>query len=778
MAAPVDKTRTELGRRFPSPSRVPRSVTGFSPGGATPTGYSYLNRAPALVTSTRRGPVRSVTESPPAPATSDMPKTTRLPASCNESQLSESSSSPPRRPAMRAFPRSNTTPNLHSTHVASSAGRIQAPLAAHSLADLPRDPRTWLPDEVSIYLFHVFVNVPVPVMETLAHFVASAHLTGKAFLRLRERDLEKKGMNTRWRRLLCEASRRLRRDALRRRIWSGREDEWSGSDEGGSDRPRDTESAREGSQLANGEKRVMTITLKRIQNRKYVKDVIQGLEPAASDENQPRVPGLRPRRKETASWAHADTEGYTSSRDAVSPSFGEGYVRGRVTSLTYQKDSGSWTTRQRQDKDGFSQSSSVDSIIGLRNDSPGGPSESADESKCTVSVPSQGADWSEAPVLLVAASEEDRTDIAGETEDVSPWSPLEPGLIDAILESDMSRSQESDIFSMSRDYNMSSASTLAGDIDYDPVKRVRASTSQSEDDFWRGNGVEDDGRREMESDREAKEEETNVVTGEEKFDEDRYQDSPEDEPENESAPQLARDSFRLSKPPDFHARTFSRASTRSTRSLFTALETDSVGTIRSDYATAPSDFGSLTYSAPRRKKITSVTTLFGLGIAEAELEGQEVTHGELSGIEESLPIKSAELSSSDPQNAGSDGEEEEGQFDDPAEETEPTSALNLTEHSTCTNSDSRIPTSNQRDAQPFATSPNSGEGDPSPSSDGDGPSSWQTLLRSTIDQLQYVRGCMGLRALPAYAVALGMGAVVVLGSAALNGVVGRKGVRG
>lgn len=685
---------------------------------------------------------------------------------------------------------------------------MYAPLAAHSLADLPRDPRTWLPAEVSIYLFHVFANVPVPVMETLAQFVASAHLSGKAFLGLRERDLEQKGMNTRWRRLLCEAARRLRRDALRRRIWSGREDEWSGSDDGASECPREAEQSRVGSQLAQGDKRVMTITLKRIQNRMYVKDAVQGLEPLRTEEKQRESADIAPRRKETTSWRCGGVAEYTSPRGLVSPPVGEGYVRGRVTSLTSQSGSSSVTTRQSRGKDAFSQSYTADSIVGTSEELPEAPSGG---SNALQGDNAQALDGSAPATSPFASADEDQASIAEveeDNEDVSPWSPLEQGLIDAILDVDLSRSEESDTFQTSHASSISSSSALAGDVDDDPIKRDRLSMQISVGSPWRTMEVEDD---KVAAD-DAKHEDilghdsavdgdslvapffdneyasasdadkaTDVCTEGDVSDEDRYQDSPTDESAFEPILNSTAGRLSPSQTSYFHPRTLSRASTRSSTSFLSAFEGSADDTMRSQPATAPHTSGILRY-APRRNAPASVATLFGLGIAEVELDAPSDVQEEL--LVEPHLFGSAEAVSSAVLNVETDDEEEQGRFDDPAEETEYTSSADSSERSIT--GDSRLTSS--RDGAPILATPSnanpprpdSTDRDPGPDDADAAPSSscWQTLLRSTLDQLHYVRGCMGLRALPAYAVALGVGAALVLGSAVLKEVVGRRGAKG
>jgi hypothetical protein len=545
----------------------------------------------------------------------------------------------------------------------------------------------------------------------------------------------------------------------------------------------------------------MTITLKRIQNRKYVKDAIQGLEPSAAEEQHSVAAQTKPRRKETASWAHTDAEGYTPSREVVSPPFGQGYVRGRVTSLTSQAESGSTPTRHRRGKDAFSQSYTVDSVVGATNGMPEVPAESPNVDRAE----HQGWDWPAPATALFEAPEEGSasiTEVVEEKEDVLPWSPLEQGLIDAILEAGLSRSEESDLFDTSNASITSSTSILADEVDYDPVKPTRSSTSMSDGDLWRNTGVEDDENALLETkhDKEAGHHSavendskladelvdghkgtrcqnaakvTDVRAEEVSSDEDRYQDSPDDESADQPipTPTVGRRS-----PSYFHPRTLSKASTRS-RSFLSALDGAPSDTIRSDHATVSRGSGSAKYT-PRRNRqgVSNVTTLFGLGIAEVELEYPEDVQDEVisSNVPRSLDI--AEVSPVAVLDLETDQEGEEGQFDDPTQEEEYNSSLDTTDDSQGVASSPEPPplASSSADATPAQPDP------PLPDSNVASPSAspWGTLLRSTLDQLQYVRGCMGLHALPAYAVVLGVGAAVVLGSAVVKEVVGRRGARG
>ncbi len=72
---------------------------------------------------------------------------------------------------------------------------------------------------MALYLSHVLCLVPQPIVEDVSSFVRAQRMGGKLFLRLREADLDALGLNVRWRTLMMEAVRKLRRDCLMGRIW-------------------------------------------------------------------------------------------------------------------------------------------------------------------------------------------------------------------------------------------------------------------------------------------------------------------------------------------------------------------------------------------------------------------------------------------------------------------------------------------------------------------------------------------------------------------------------
>ncbi|KAI5476701.1 hypothetical protein MNV49_007359 [Pseudohyphozyma bogoriensis] len=87
-----------------------------------------------------------------------------------------------------------------------------------ALADLPQDPRKWLPSQLSVYLSHTLGLSPL-LQDDITAFVRSARISGKVFLRLRDDDMEDLGINVLWRPTLSEARERLRKEALGGRMW-------------------------------------------------------------------------------------------------------------------------------------------------------------------------------------------------------------------------------------------------------------------------------------------------------------------------------------------------------------------------------------------------------------------------------------------------------------------------------------------------------------------------------------------------------------------------------
>lgn len=70
------------------------------------------------------------------------------------------------------------------------------------VSELPSDPKTWTPSQLSVYLAHVLKLTPRPVIADVMRFVVKRGLTGKRFLRLRDQDLVEMGIN-----IACKWSR-------------------------------------------------------------------------------------------------------------------------------------------------------------------------------------------------------------------------------------------------------------------------------------------------------------------------------------------------------------------------------------------------------------------------------------------------------------------------------------------------------------------------------------------------------------------------------------------
>ncbi|SPC64241.1 uncharacterized protein UHOD_05110 [Ustilago sp. UG-2017b] len=211
------------------------NVAGFSPGGQVFEGYSYLSRSTSMSTSTRSRPKGLQSRTPsdvhvasPPTASRKLPSTPssliipRLAASPTTSPFTNATDLPKRRSTIHRMPSSISTPELqtisilqpHPAHSDSEAERL-----AEAVANLPHNPKIWLPSQVALYLTHVLGLVPRPVVEDVTAYVRSSRMGGRAFLRLSEKDLERQGLNLKWRKLMIEAVRKLRRDALRGRIW-------------------------------------------------------------------------------------------------------------------------------------------------------------------------------------------------------------------------------------------------------------------------------------------------------------------------------------------------------------------------------------------------------------------------------------------------------------------------------------------------------------------------------------------------------------------------------
>ncbi|CAO1629272.1 unnamed protein product [Jaminaea pallidilutea] len=319
------------------------SVSGFTPGGPIPHGYSYLQQdVKKIRTPTRTGGDINGGMSRSASGI-NVPPLPRLPSF---------PSTPPSRPsAPPQLVRSKTTPELQRntktysldpSPVASSSSSSSSSSQLTSL--LLTDPRTWTPSEVTLYLSHVLCLVPLPLLQDLHAFVRKERLGGKAFLRLREADLEAKGVNWRWRRLMTEASIRLRRDALKRRIWSGRQHDWAAPEETEDDDTSHS-SDLQWSPSMQPQQRVITATLKRIKDRQYVRGAVEALESTAScdadlsyNAGLAGSPSPRPLTRHLSSASSSSSSSATSTEVKVPVK--EGFVRGQAMNIASRANQG------------------------------------------------------------------------------------------------------------------------------------------------------------------------------------------------------------------------------------------------------------------------------------------------------------------------------------------------------------------------------------------------------------------------------------------------------
>ncbi|KAL0060188.1 hypothetical protein AAF712_013035 [Marasmius tenuissimus] len=142
---------------------------------------------------------------------------------------------PPPSHQPRRLKRSETT-----TGTPPAPSPIAAPL---TLEELPPNPKQWTPSQLSIYLATALRisgpgELPAPVANDIARFVRERKITGRVFLRLSEEELEAYGMNKLWRTALLSASRTLRQNVLKGRIWGIPDDENNNSNDSPSPSPQ------------------------------------------------------------------------------------------------------------------------------------------------------------------------------------------------------------------------------------------------------------------------------------------------------------------------------------------------------------------------------------------------------------------------------------------------------------------------------------------------------------------------------------------------------------
>ncbi|PWN51755.1 hypothetical protein IE53DRAFT_385877 [Violaceomyces palustris] len=324
-------------------------AAAFSPGGKVPEGFSYLTRSTSMSTSSRSKPrglqhqdrqslqsPKSAINSPPTlPSPKDM---------FDELPLRSSKS-------------------VHSLATTISTGKTLAGLTrstseshrlAHQVAQLPKNPKQWTPSQVALYLSHVLGLVPKPIVEDVTAYVRTSRMGGRTFLRLSDKDLEQQGLNTKWRKLMIEAVRKLRRDALKGRIWgfAGGSLDWPRTaDEAQDDQPAEKDQIQErdaDSNLVRSSKGVSKLTLKRMRDSKKVKGMIEAFETAPEETETSEdgfvALGLLNARSPSSSGDNCPIT--DSPRPPLPPIYGEGFVRGRAGSFDQLADAAKSPTRQ------------------------------------------------------------------------------------------------------------------------------------------------------------------------------------------------------------------------------------------------------------------------------------------------------------------------------------------------------------------------------------------------------------------------------------------------
>ncbi|TRM61853.1 hypothetical protein BD626DRAFT_570557 [Schizophyllum amplum] len=105
--------------------------------------------------------------------------------------------------------------------------------------DLPPNPKLWTPSQLATYLTTALrvksgeaLQLPKPVAKDIAQFVRESKITGRVFVRMTETDLEGYGISKPWCAALLAASRNLRHNVLKGRIWGFGNSSASGESEG------------------------------------------------------------------------------------------------------------------------------------------------------------------------------------------------------------------------------------------------------------------------------------------------------------------------------------------------------------------------------------------------------------------------------------------------------------------------------------------------------------------------------------------------------------------
>lgn len=319
----------------------PIVTAGFTPGGHIASGYSYLQRSHSLVTSTRRNVPQGL-ESPSTGKQAGFvsPSPSPSPSHAPTNWLQRSSSS------------NSLTDSLSSPRLAKKDLESQSIITL--VAQLPPNPKTWTPSQVALYLTHVLGLTPKPVVQDVTNYVRSSGMGGKIFMRLSVKDLEAEGLNLKWRKLMMEAVKKLRRDCLRGRMWGyegglplpWQEDDGVVDEANGVD---DDYSPKRVPVTAMG-------TLKRLRDKKAIRAMISTFENAnqeleVEDDTPATTVGKLHQRRGSLASLHVSESSDHLHRAPLPPIYGKGFVKSRAESYTSLNDLSSQTNRKDFTKD-------------------------------------------------------------------------------------------------------------------------------------------------------------------------------------------------------------------------------------------------------------------------------------------------------------------------------------------------------------------------------------------------------------------------------------------
>jgi len=171
---------------------------------------------------------------------------------------------------------------------------------------------------------------------------------GKVFLRLCEKDLEAEGLNLKWRKLMIEAVKKLRRDCLRGRIWGL---------EGGLQLPRQDDELEDEPDKGtkDGLKRSSINpmeTLKRLRDKKAIKAMIDAFESGQDQGQEEEARSFTSssrghRSRGSLSSVHSsDSIEQLSGCAPLSPIYGKGFVKSLAESYTSLNDASPQNSRK------------------------------------------------------------------------------------------------------------------------------------------------------------------------------------------------------------------------------------------------------------------------------------------------------------------------------------------------------------------------------------------------------------------------------------------------